>query len=70
MTKAEKLLKKHKAEFEAAYDQALDDRTGHLYNQFVTFIAESRVPLYNALVVLEILQTEILEQIKKKQGLL
>jgi len=65
----DKLLEKHQAEFQAAYEAKLDELTGRLYNQFVGFISESRVPLYNTLVVLEILKTEVTEQIKKRQGI-
>lgn len=64
------LLEKHKAEFEAAYEQTLDDNTGQLYNRFVSYISEAKVPLYHALVVLDILRIEVLERIRKKQGLL
>ena len=66
----EKMLEKHKKEFEEAYEQSLDNATGKLYNRFVAFISESRIPLYNVLVTLDILKTEVIEQIRKKQGLL
>jgi hypothetical protein len=66
----DKLLEKHQAEFQAAYEQKLDELTGKLYNQFVGFISEARIPLYNAFVVLEILRAEIVEQIREKQGLI
>ena len=65
-TKAELL----KAQIEADYKDSLDDNTGQLYNRFVAYIAEAKVPLYHALVVLDILQSEVLDQIKKKQGLI
>ena len=65
-TKAELL----RAEIEAEHEANLDDNTGQLYNRFVAYIAEAKVPLYHALVVLDILQSEVLDQIKKKQGLL
>ena len=65
-TKAELL----RAEIEADYEAKLDEDTGKLYNQFVGFISEARVPLYNCLVVLEIVKSEVTEQIRKKQGLL
>ena len=67
--KTDELLAKHKAEFEAEYEQAQDDLTGNLHNRFVGFISEAKVPLYNVLVVLEILKAEVVEQIRKKQGL-
>jgi len=65
-TKAELL----EAQIRAECETELDDATGKLYNQFVGFISEARVPLYNALTVLEILRTEVIEQIRKRQGLI
>jgi hypothetical protein len=64
------LLAKHKAEFEAAYTEALDDATGQLYNKFVAYISEARIPLNNVLMVLEILKAEAVEQMRKKQELI
>lgn len=68
--KPDELLQKHKKDFETAYETRLDEDTGQLYNQFIAFISEARVPLYNALVVLEIVRTEVVEQIRKRQGLI
>ena len=65
MTKAEML----EAQIKADYEAKLDTETGKIYNQFVGFISEARVPLYNCLVVLEIVKSEVIEQIRKKQGL-
>ena len=67
--KTDELLAKHKADFEAAYEQALDDQTGNLYNQFVAYISEAKIPLYHVLVVLEVVKTEVIRQIRKRQGL-
>lgn len=58
------------AQVEAEHEAALDEQTGQLYNRFVAYIAEARVPLYHALVVLEIVKSEVVEQIKKRQGLI
>jgi hypothetical protein len=69
-TKTELLLEKHKADYEVAYEQSLDDATGQLHNRFVAYIAESRAPIYNVLVVLDILRAEVVEQIRKRQGLI
>jgi len=66
----EDLLAKHKAEFEAAHEEAIDDATGQLYNRFVAYISEARIPLNNVLMVLEILKIEAVEQMRKKQGLI
>ena len=52
------------------YGQLLDDRIGKLHNKFVGFISESKIPLYNVLVVLEILKAETTQQIMAKQGLI
>ena len=70
MEKAELLLKQHKAEYEAVYEAALDENTGQLYNRFIGYISEARVPLYHVLVVLEMVKAEVVEQIRKKQGLI
>jgi len=69
-TKANQLLQKHKEEYEAVYALAIDEATAHLYNRFIGFISESRIPLYNVSVVLDILKAEVTEQIRKKQGLI
>jgi len=52
------------------YGQLLDDRIGKLHNKFVGFISESKIPLYNVLVVLDILKIETTQQIMAKQGLI
>ena len=52
------------------YGQLLDDRIGQLHNKFVGFISESKIPLYNVLVVLDILKIETTQQIMAKQGLI
>jgi len=64
-----KVTKEDLQQVDQLYGQLLDDRVGKLYNRFVGYISESRVPLYNVLAVLEILKTETVGQIMKKQGL-
>lgn len=68
--KADQVIERLRNEVKAEIEQGLDDMTGQLYNQFVAYISEVRVPLYNVLVVLEIVQTEVVEQIRKRQGLI
>ena len=51
-------------------EQSQDDLTGMLYNRFISYLSESKVDLYNVLVVLEILKIEIMEQIRKRHGLI
>ena len=48
------------------YQQHLDDTMGHLYNQFVAFIAESKLPLPQVLLVLEMLILETQMQARKR----
>lgn len=48
------------------YEAHLEDQMGHLHNRFVAFIAESRLPLPQALLVIETLKAEIMEQAVKK----
>jgi len=65
-SKAELLRDEIKKEYEAE----LDENTGQLYNRFIAYIAEARVPLYHVQVVLDIIQAEVTDQIRKKQGLI
>ena len=66
--------KKTKPEVEAVaeahealrHEAYLEDQMGHLHNRFVAFIAESRLPLPQALLVIETLKAEIMEQAAKK----
>ena len=60
--KAEALLK----QFEQDFDKTLTDRMGHLHNQFVAFISESRLPITHVITVLNILLYEANEQAKQK----
>ena len=43
--------------------------TANLYNRFISYLSESKVPLHEVLVVLEILKTDVIEQIRKAHGL-
>jgi len=52
------------------HEEQVDADTAHLYNKFIGFISESRIPLYSVSVVLDILKAEVTEQIRKKQGLI
>jgi len=52
------------------HEEEVNTATGKLYNRFVAYIAEAKVPLYHVMVVLDILKAEVTEQIRKKQGLL
>ncbi|MFY9328396.1 MAG: hypothetical protein WAO76_10315 [Georgfuchsia sp.] len=68
--KTDQAIERLRNEVKAEVEQGLDDMTGQLYNQFVAYISEARVPLYNVLVVLEIVRAEVVEQIRKRQGLI
>ena len=48
------------------YEEQLTDEMGKLHNQFVAFISESRVPLPQVLIVLEILKAETIEIARHK----
>ena len=64
-----KKLKAQKQDYKRVYEASLDDKTGQLYNHFISFISEANLPLYHVLVVLDILKAEVVEQIRRKQGL-
>jgi hypothetical protein len=44
------------------YAKELDDRMGLLHNRFVAYIAESKLPLVQALFVLEIVKDTLIRQ--------
>ena len=48
------------------YENHLNDEMGMLHNRFVAFIAESRLPLPHVLLVLKMLESETIDQAKKK----
>lgn len=48
------------------YENHLVDEMGMLHNRFVAYIAESRLPLPQVLLVLEMLVSETIDQAKKK----
>ena len=60
--KAAALLK----QFEAQFDETLNDRMGHLHNQIVGFVSESRLPITHVITVLQMLLSEANEQAFKK----
>jgi hypothetical protein len=47
------------------YDDQINDQMGHLYNKFVTYISESKIPVAMVIVVLEILLQEALARAKE-----
>lgn len=52
-----------------AYQKSLDDKMGHLHNQFVAFISSANIPLPHVLMVLEIIKKETIDlAIKKYMG--
>lgn len=48
------------------YEARTEDEMGNLHNRFVSFIAESRVPLAQVLLVLKILEAETIEIARQK----
>ncbi len=50
------------------YENHLVDEMGLLHNRFVAFIAESRLPLPQVLLVLQMLVAETVDQAKRKYG--
>jgi len=52
--------------FGEEYESQLDERMGQLYNQFVSFISASQLPLSQVLIVLEIIIRETVDQAKKR----
>lgn len=60
-----RLTAKRRLELEARYNQYITDQAGILHNKIVAFISESRVPLIQVLLVLEISLDEVKETLKK-----
>jgi hypothetical protein len=54
------------AHLRGVYEDNLVDSMGMLHNRFVAFVAESKLPLPQVLLVLEMLVSETIEQAKKK----
>jgi predicted dithiol-disulfide oxidoreductase (DUF899 family) len=50
----------------SVYEDHLDTTMAHLHNRFVAFIAESRLPIPQVLLVLKMLVVETVNQAKKK----
>jgi hypothetical protein len=51
---------------QVVYEKHLEDSMAHLHNQFVAFVSESRLPLPQVLLVLEMLVIQTIEQARKK----
>lgn len=51
-----------------AYEDHLNDSMALLHNRFVAFIGESRLPLPQVLLVLQMLVAETIDQAKQKYG--
>ena len=49
-------------ELAKAYDAQLDETINHTYNRFVSYIANSELPLTHVLMVLEMLKKELMDQ--------
>ena len=56
------------AHLRSVYEDHLNDSMALLHNRFVAFIAESRLPLPQVLLVLEMLVDETITQAKTKYG--
>jgi hypothetical protein len=54
------------AHLQGVYEDHLNEFMAHLHNRFVAFIGESRLPLPQVLLVLEMLMAETIDQAKKK----
>ena len=49
-----------------SYEDSLTDEMGKLYNQFVGFVALSQMPLPHALMVIEMVKADIIDQANTK----
>ena len=61
-----KLTAKQKVELEKRYQQYITDQAGILHNKLVAFLSESKVPLIQVLLVLEMLLDEVKTQLRKQ----
>jgi hypothetical protein len=61
-----KLTVKQKIELEKQYQQYITDQAGILHNKIVAFLSESKVPLIQVLLVLEMLLDEVKTQLRKQ----
>lgn len=59
------LTLKKKQELEKRYNLYIAEQAGALHNKLVAFVSESKIPLVQVLLVLEILLDEVKEQLKK-----
>ena len=60
------LTLKKKQELEKQYNQFITEQAGALHNKLVAFVSESKIPLIQVLLVLEILLDEVKEQLRKQ----
>ncbi len=61
-----KLTAKQKLELEKQYQQYITDQAGALHNKLVAFVSESKLPLIQVLLVLELLLDEVKTQLRKQ----
>ena len=54
------------AHLRSIYEDHLNESMAHLHNRFVAFVAESRLPIPQVLLVLHMLIAETTEQAQKK----
>lgn len=61
-----KLTEKQRLELEARYNQYIFDQSGILHNKIYAFVSESKVPLIQVMLVLEMLLEECKRECYKK----
>ena len=61
-----KLTAKQRVEQQLLYQQFITDKAGELHNKMVAFVSESKLPIIQVLLVLEMLLDEVKEQLKKQ----
>lgn len=54
------------AHLQEVYEDHLNESMAHLHNRFVAFISESRLPIPQVKLVLDMLVAETIDQAKKK----
>jgi hypothetical protein len=61
-----KLTEKQRLELEARYDEYIHNQCGILHNQIYAWVSESKVPLIQVMLVLELLLEECKRECYKK----
>ncbi len=61
-----KLTAKQRVAQQLLYQQYITDKTGELHNKLVAFVSESKIPLIQVLLVLELLLDEVKVQLRKQ----